>query len=129
MTGNVLVLGASRGFPETLGMLIPGITVRSTHTASETEGLGADVIFVAGEHPFDELTEIRVHPNLYATPVVLYCPGHKTADQRWQSMDVWPVTRDGFDGLDELIEHVADLLSRHASAARSADRTLHRALS
>ena len=112
MDGNVLVLGADDRFPASLERLIPGIAVRTAHTAAETEGLDVDVVVIAGPHPVGELTEVRVHPNLYEPPVVLFCPGHRMNLEDWGSVDVWPVTSRGFTALDEVIERVALLLAR-----------------
>lgn len=112
MTGNILLLGANERLATALERLLDGTTVRTASCAADTEGLGADVVVVATDHPFEELTQVRVHPYLFARPVVLLAPGHSLDTSEWSHEGVWPVTSTGFDQLEELIETVGRVVSR-----------------
>ena len=112
MTGTVLILGADERLAAALAALLPGLRVRQAQSAVDTEGLGVDVVVIAGQHPFDELTEVRVHPELCSTPVALVAPGHQVAAREWQSDDVWCITTQGFDLVDDLADQIRLLLAR-----------------
>ncbi|HYZ91577.1 MAG TPA: hypothetical protein VFA34_04180 [Actinomycetota bacterium] len=129
--GNVLVLGSDERLERALELMIPGIIVRGCRGATDTEGLAVDVVVIAGPQPIAELTEVRVHPNLYAKPVVLVAPGHRMSQQEWQAVGVWPVTSRGFDQIDVLTDRVAWLLSRiyHPASRGRAEATRARAAS
>jgi hypothetical protein len=121
MTGTVLVLGADENLARALELIIQGIRVKVAPTAVDTEGIGIDVVVIAGQQPLQDLTEVRVHPHLHDTPVVLVTHDHPLGAQHWGAVNVWPVTRQGYDFVDELAEQVAWLVSRawHPSARRS----------
>src|ERR1051326_648302 len=71
VAGRVLVLGDEGQLAEALKIMLgPLFRVRTSHTAAEAEGIGVDVVVVAGSHPLEELTEVRVHPRLFELPVV-----------------------------------------------------------
>jgi hypothetical protein len=122
MQGTVLVLGANSNLTTTLELLLDGVRVRHAHTAAETEGLGVDVVVVAGDYPLEELSEVRVHPLLFEKPVVLVAPGRPLHTQDWRGFDIWPVTDCGPGVLDEILELVGVLLTkgRHPSRRQPA---------
>ena len=122
MKGTVLVLGAEPAFTKTLELLLEGVRVRHAHTAAETEGLGVDVVLIAGDYPLEELTEVRVHPQLFEKAIVLVAPGRAMNIGDWRSFDVWPITTCGAGVLDEIVEQVGILLakSRHPSCRQAA---------
>lgn len=128
MNGKVLVVGADERLSKALEFFVPGITVKAVDRAVDTEGLGVDVVVIAGDHPLEELTEVRVHPNLYAAPIVLFAPGHSFSELDWHRMDVWPVAGQGIDAVDEMTEHVTRLVSRnqHPAGAGAGVRAVSR---
>jgi hypothetical protein len=77
---------------EITALLPPGVESRFVRAASETEGLGAQVVVIGGEFPIPELSEVRVHPRLFDKPVVLFAPGKDLPALDWDSLSVWPVT-------------------------------------
>jgi hypothetical protein len=103
------------------------ITAKSVRAASDTEGLGIEVVVIAGASALSELVEVRVHPQLYDKPVVLFLPGRDLPPVEWRSIRAWPVTDDS-NAVESLVWHVRRLLSRacngsvHNGSARSAER-------
>lgn len=116
--GCVLVIGDA-GLAKAIEFLLD-LEVGAVRAAAQTEGIGVDVVVVAGDYPMPELTEVRVHPRLYDRPVVLVAPGHELPRGVWRAIDVWPVTRTDPEATDEVKRTIAMLLarSRHPSAAR-----------
>lgn len=90
--------------------LLPAeITARCVSTASETEGLHAEVVVIGGSFPFAEFIEVRAHPQLFDKPVVLFAPGRVPPDIARRSANVYPVTG-SLSAADEFVEHVKRLL-------------------
>src|SRR5207245_6617127 len=112
LDGYLLVLGADDRLTMALERLVPGARFKTARTAAETEGLGIEAVVIAGQHPFEELTQVRVHPRLYDAPVVLVAPGHKLPADDWHDAKVWPLTNTGFDLIDDLVDRVGRLLAR-----------------
>jgi hypothetical protein len=125
VTGNVLLVGANDRLSTALERLMDGPAVRTASCVADTEGLRTDVVVIAADHPFEELTQVRVHPYLFSRPVVLLAPGHDVDMDEWRHEDVWVVTSTGFDQLEDLVDRVGRVLSKlhhpsRTAAARSA---------
>jgi len=94
-------LELERSFPE-------GIPTRSVATPAETEGLGSEVVVVAGDFPIADLLEVRAHPGLHDKPVVLFAPCKDIPARDWEADRAWPVLSE-HNALGQLIEHVRHL--------------------
>jgi hypothetical protein len=106
----VLIIAEDEVVQTQLGDLLPQLhSARSVSTASDTEGIGTEVVVIGGSFPLAELAEVRAHPQLFDKPVVLFAPGRDLPDMEWPSLNVWPVS--GTEGAaDELVGHVHRLL-------------------
>jgi hypothetical protein len=107
---RVLVIAEDRnvclGIEDTLAT---SIEVRSVRGATDTEGVGIEVVVLGGSFPLAELVEVRAHPHLFDKPIVLFAPGKDLPAMDWRSMKVSPVlTTD--DPTGTLIGRVRELL-------------------
>jgi hypothetical protein len=90
-----------------------GITVRQAPTPYDTEGIGVDVVVLDNGA---QLSDVHVHPRLYATPVVLVAPGKSLRAEQWQAVGVWPVTA-GRDILKNVTAAILGILSETSQVA------------
>jgi hypothetical protein len=118
--GNILLVGANERLQRSLEGELDGVSVRTACCVADTEGREIDTVVIANDHPFEELTQVRVHPYLYDMPVVLLAPGHRVAIVEWKRSRVWPVTSTGIDQLDDLVRAIGEVLARaHHPSARA----------
>lgn len=120
MSLNVLVIGSDERLRHALEFFVDEARVRLVDSPSETEGLDTDVVVIAGLQPMADLKEVRVHPMLHSTPVVLLAPGQRLDEQDWTATQVYPITESSVGLLDELTEQVQRLAARahHPSSQR-----------
>jgi len=120
LKGNILLLGENGSLASSLEDGLKGASVRSACCVADTEGIGADIVVIACDHPFEELSQVRVHPHLFSLPVVLVAPGENLDESLWRRAGVWTVTTAGYDRVDTIVRSVGRLLSRlhHPSTAR-----------
>lgn len=111
---RVLIIAHPDAARELESALPPAIAGRSVRTASDTEGLGAEIVVIGGPSLLTELAEVRVHPQLSDKPVVLFAPSRDLPAMDWSSMSVWQVTSE-HNAVGQLVAHV-----RHLLAPRSA---------
>lgn len=123
--GVVLLVGPDERFTATFAKLVPGATVRHAHEAVDTEGIGVDLVVIAGSHPLSELDQVRVHPNLFDKPVVVIAPGRRVPNEVWHDPSVWPLTSVGPQLREELVTRVDWLLprTRHPAFQASIERS------
>src|SRR5690349_2401417 len=76
---TVLVVG-DQSLEAWLRMRLPtDVGLRSVASASETEGIGIDLVVIGGRASITEAVEIGVHPTLFDKPVVLISSEEKGA--------------------------------------------------
>jgi hypothetical protein len=108
---HVLIIAAHENARRELELSLPdSVPRRSVDTAPQAEGLGSEVVVVGGDFPLAELIEVRAHPRLCDTPVVLFAPGKDLPKLDWQSASVWPVI-DEHNAMGQLVGHVRRLMS------------------
>jgi hypothetical protein len=90
------------------------VSTRSVDGASDTEGIGTQVVVIGGPFPLAELVEVRAHPRLFDKPVVLFAPGKDLPEMDWPSMHVWPVVSEQ-DPTRQVVQHVQQLLAATGS--------------
>lgn len=87
---TILLLGPEPRLARNLEARL-GARVRTAESSDETDGVGIDVVVVAGPYPLSTLTDVRVHPRLSHLPVVLVAPGRRIDRRGWDAVNVRPV--------------------------------------
>jgi hypothetical protein len=89
---RVLVIDETEAFGTELQARLGNVLIRTAPSPDDTEGIGVDVIVVAGPYPVRQLAEIRVHPELATLPVILIAPNRPLGDSLLPDPYTVPVT-------------------------------------